>query len=947
MEDRSQSAEHAPLDVADRKMLAEIKESVLGTSQQDFLVGRFRVLERLGGGSMGVVFVAFDDQLKRRVALKLLHRGVGGSDDQRKARMLREAQVLAQLAHPNVVQVHEAGEHEGQIFMAMELVEGQPLDELQRGHSDGDWKKLLELYVAAGRGLAAAHGKGVVHRDFKPHNVVVDTEGGVRVVDFGLARGPTTSQAEHTAELPVVVGGAIERPQLERLTATGIVPGTPAYMAPELFEGQVATPQSDQFAFCVALYEAVYGRRPFDGSRLQDMVAAAKRGEILPPPSERSVPRWIFKAVARGLAPSPADRYPNMEGLLAELTRDRGRGRRRVLIAVVAVVVAGVAWAAGAQASSSPVIEPVSQDQARAAAEELRKQGCGTRVVGMQARWTAAKERLASPSAAANEADELAAISSAGAERFFHRWEESCRADLESAGESCRARSELALEGALTGDRPLHEDAFHDLTYELELCLEEGTSACGSSPSGSPAALALEAARSAELTGDLDAAAEHAGRATALATGPGDRLTRLRAMLRQGAILESRGQTRASRALLETTLVHALICDADVLAVDVALKQAESEAFHSGDPERAELALQVATELLAKNPTDLPLRRARLLEKIAASRLHLERRCAEGLDLLAQALALRERAIIERAGQGLSTAVLERLAADAQLNIANTHLHSLMGYWEGCDGEGLDGSRVLEEYRQARERFATAAASEGHLGLAAFDFSYGAALLQLGQPLAAAERFELALTNYEAHHGPMSLLAGDAHRALAAANLGAGALEQARHHAAANVDIRVHHEGEEGQRLSLAEAHDALGVVTYELGLLDTARESLSRAIQALSPAPEAEITLKELEQLRLSYVNLALVEWDRDDRAAARSAIRRARELQESPSATRNGLQTDLAPQLLIEARLMLADGQRREALDHLAGAEDLPGAGPAITTAIAAARESATALK
>ncbi|HYO70315.1 MAG TPA: serine/threonine-protein kinase [Archangium sp.] len=210
------------------------------------LVGRYMVLEKLGAGGMGVVYAAYDPELDRKLALKLLH---PGSDPVEKsggqARLMREAQAMARLAHPNVISLFDVGVWSGRVFIAMELVEGPSLRDWlkQASHS---WREVVEVFIAAGRGLAAAHAAGLVHRDFKPDNVLLGREGRVRVLDFGLARpaSATEESLAMPAELPLSERGS--SPLDTPLTRVGLVIGTPAYMAPELYSGGVFDARSDQ-----------------------------------------------------------------------------------------------------------------------------------------------------------------------------------------------------------------------------------------------------------------------------------------------------------------------------------------------------------------------------------------------------------------------------------------------------------------------------------------------------------------------------------------------------------------------------------------------------------------------------------------------------------------------------------------------------------------------------
>ncbi|HET6583005.1 MAG TPA: serine/threonine-protein kinase, partial [Nannocystaceae bacterium] len=222
-------------------------------------LGRYVVLERIGSGGMGVVYAAYDPQLDRKVALKLLHaREERDGDSGGRARVLREAQAMARLSHPNVVAVHDVGVVDDTLFVAMEFVEGVTLGHFIAAGSRR-WNEVLDVFEPAGRGLAAAHAAGLVHRDFKPDNVMIGNDGRVRVMDFGLAR----AAAEITTESSEGSGGSIvELSGVDRLTRTGALVGTPAYMAPELLAGGNADARSDQFAFCVALHRALYGTAP-------------------------------------------------------------------------------------------------------------------------------------------------------------------------------------------------------------------------------------------------------------------------------------------------------------------------------------------------------------------------------------------------------------------------------------------------------------------------------------------------------------------------------------------------------------------------------------------------------------------------------------------------------------------------------------------------------------
>ena len=312
-------------------------------------VGRYRVLECIGRGGMGVVYGAYDPELDRRIALKLL-RGRAARDGERNARLLREAQAMARLSHPNVITVHDVGTHvlEGGdpgkplVYVAMEFVNGTTLGNWVRARRRS-WPELRGVCVAAGRGLEAAHAAGLVHRDFKPDNVLVGDDGRVRVTDFGLARFFETTTSEELTAGPQLGSGVVS-------TRTGTVMGTPAYMAPEQHRGGRVGPASDQFSFCVTVFEAAYGVRPFAGRTVAEIAMNVDSGEVRRANPRTELPRRAHAALVRGLAADPERRFVDMTALLAELDDDRRRTMRRASIVALPLGIGLAAWAALAPA---------------------------------------------------------------------------------------------------------------------------------------------------------------------------------------------------------------------------------------------------------------------------------------------------------------------------------------------------------------------------------------------------------------------------------------------------------------------------------------------------------------------------------------------------------------------------------------------------------------------
>ena len=322
-------------------------------------IGRYLVLDRVGSGAMGVVYGAYDPELDRKVALKLLDGDGASQEPIARARLLREAKAMARLTHPNVVVVHDVGVFEGRVFLAMEFLGGGTLKSWLAARPRSS-REVTEVFAAAGRGLGAAHAAGLVHRDFKPENVLLDKEGRPRVVDFGLARDassadPIDEDAGRAASLrsslsrplpaltlapPAEGSGETTGNPLGTLTRSGVIMGTPAYMAPEQFLGEPTNEQTDQFSFCVALYEALYGERPFTGEPLLRLVNNIIEGRLPPAPENREVPAWIRRVVARGLQGDPAQRWPSMAVLIAALEDDpAARRRRRILVGLAVVLV--------------------------------------------------------------------------------------------------------------------------------------------------------------------------------------------------------------------------------------------------------------------------------------------------------------------------------------------------------------------------------------------------------------------------------------------------------------------------------------------------------------------------------------------------------------------------------------------------------------------------------
>ncbi|MCC6337873.1 MAG: pilus assembly protein N-terminal domain-containing protein [Myxococcales bacterium] len=317
---------------------------VLRPGQQ---LGRYEVERLLGAGGMGVLYLARDPKLGRRVAVKLMRPHF--ADDVARARLLREAQAMAQLAHPNVVSVFDLGELDERVFVAMEYVEGGTLREWLKTPRAA--AEVVAVFLQAGAGLAAAHRAGLVHRDFKPENVLIGADGRVRVTDFGLARAREPAEGPDTPEALASV----------ELTQTGAVLGTPAYMSPEQLDSKPAGARSDQYSFCVALHEALVGRRPFEGRTLVEVRAKVLAGGAARPPAEQ-MPDEVWRVVERGLAIDPGRRFESMQALLDGLAGRPRSSSGRAWIAASLVAGLGLVVVAALVGRGQPDGTPGSSD---------------------------------------------------------------------------------------------------------------------------------------------------------------------------------------------------------------------------------------------------------------------------------------------------------------------------------------------------------------------------------------------------------------------------------------------------------------------------------------------------------------------------------------------------------------------------------------------------------
>jgi tetratricopeptide (TPR) repeat protein len=300
-------------------------------------LGRYLVLEPLGAGAMGVVYAAYDPELDRKIAIKVLRPQEGTGDRvRRQERLVREAKAMAKLSHPNVGAIYDVGVHGDQVFLAMEFLSGGTLRDWI-AVKKRPWRETVKMFIEVGKGLAGAHAEGLIHRDFKPDNVLIDKNGVPKVVDFGLVRlassalersSPGSTDLTETVEeeaLALPVADTVPA----ALTRTGALTGTPAYMAPEQFLGTEIDARTDQFAFCIALWEALYGERPFAGETVFGIAETVTSERIKPLPKNTDIPTWLRRCLVRGLRVDPAQRYPGFDELLATLGNDPAKRTRK------------------------------------------------------------------------------------------------------------------------------------------------------------------------------------------------------------------------------------------------------------------------------------------------------------------------------------------------------------------------------------------------------------------------------------------------------------------------------------------------------------------------------------------------------------------------------------------------------------------------------------------
>ncbi|MFO7561475.1 MAG: protein kinase [Enhygromyxa sp.] len=681
----------------DVAMLSRIERRLFGESRfAPQVIGHYSVVERLGSGGMGVVYAAVDSRLGRRVALKLLGRKL--RSERGRARLIAEARVLAKLSHPHVVQVYDVGEHDGDIYVAMELVEGQNLARWQSQRRP--WRAVVDVYRQAGAGLVAAHRAGIVHCDFKPANVLIADSGIVKVADFGLAR---EAAQEVTSE------------QLEgdETSSAGVrVVGTMGYIAPELWQGADPDPRSDQFAFCASLWEALSGGRPF-----------ADTHELGAPEHQPRGPRWLRRVIARGLHADPDKRWPSIDALVHELDA-RPRRRRLALATACTVAALAAAWWPSPhhpECSASPELEvwtPAAVGQLRArfrVGPHPGAEASATAVVreleDYQSRWTATRQDLCRDHAAGT-------ISSLALDRG--------RACLERA----RIRASV-VRNALLQERSLdieQAERLIDALYDPRSCLE--TSMHGPSSVGLFAGLVPERQRELEL------AQLH----VALAQGEyGDVLAR------SDALSEAEGPSSAEALLVRG---RALAAQEDRVEADASLRDANHRAVLAQAHALA-FEVQLALAELSARKFDNPLAARGWLSQAQITWTLLGEPARQWVDYrVVEALVLEAEGEVGRARTSLRAAVDELSAlgvSTRELGRARLHLANVTA----ADGDQKQAMAIYQDLLREREQ----QLSPEHPAIGTLAFNIGDSLAELGEWAAARQMLDRALAIQTAAYG--------------------------------------------------------------------------------------------------------------------------------------------------------------------------------------------------
>jgi tetratricopeptide (TPR) repeat protein len=866
------------------------------------MLGRYFVLDLLGRGGMGAVYSAYDPELDRKVAIKLILARADPSDSSTSAdqqRLLREAQAIAQLSHPNVLTVYDVGTHRGRVFVTMEFVDGGTLREWADA-GPHPWREVLARYLPAGQGLAAAHRAGLVHRDFKPANVLIGSDGRLRVADFGLARRMVAG--DEPIARPREITNSTSSPTIDslaaKLTQTGARVGTPAYMAPEQYAGEDVDARADQFAYCVALYEALYGERPFVGRNLFSLIQAVERGEIAEPPRGTRVPTWLRKAIVRGLARDPVQRWPDMDSLLAALQRPPVRARWPWVLAGAAGLGLAIVLALSHDDPEEPDICTGVDEAFASAYDDDDRRVIEQRLIALDQAETA---RLLLP-----RLDEWTA-------RWHASWQDACRnsaaggaaIDLYTAQLSClerrRRRFASYVELLRDADAELAGEAIAGLDHvgSPAACSDRELVLAQVEPPEDPELRAtveqlagrLDEVHAQSLAGRLDAAdAALAELAEPIVA------TRWRPLLAEFHHL--RGHNRGRRRDFEGSESDLVRAIADALAV--------------GDDRLAVMALASQAEFIC----DWQPRWTESLHLIELADALIDRLGGDAA-LEAEVERARAEVLMRQGSYPLAVEAAERSLAAAERATGSESLltadaHHVLGtalYWIG------DAEKGLQQLERAQALW-TAQVGADNPRMLKIHNSFGLFALMRDRPQDAIREFQAELTLAEALYGSDHLNVSDALANLATAHYAAGQLDESRRQLERSLAIREREAG--ADNLYVGHARANLAATLRELGLLDEALEQARRARAVIvAVRGEGHGDLVIIDNV------LAEIHRDRGEYEPARTHVRRSLEL---ALATGDNPENVVASRLLY-AQIELGAGEPEAALEQIELGRTQPG--------------------
>jgi tetratricopeptide (TPR) repeat protein len=843
-------------------------------------LGRYRVTGTRGAGGMGVVVAAYDPQLDREVALKLLRPDANADAEAARLRLVREAQLMARVRHPNVVTVHDVVVEGDQVFIAMALVDGLTvgdwLERAPRSHAD-----IVRVFLEAGRGLAAAHRAGVVHRDFKPDNVLVDAAGHALVSDFGLAwsRAVPTPAAEDSASGPI---------------------GTPAYMAPEQLVGGTVDARADQFSYCVALFEALQGRRPFEATTRAALLEAITQG---PPSAERALSKRLRQALVRGLAADPAQRFPSMEALLEALTPRQVSGRRWRWLAGLSASALGVAgglWLRSMRADCSdfaPRLERALPAERRAALEaRLTPERAAPLLARLDVLVQGLSSAWASSCASRDERDRVVRTC------LTQRAEQLELTAAVLALPTIEARAALMLVSRLDDERA---------------CLDGELLTLVPMPDAPAAAEQVRAARREALTADalrlsgaLDDARAMAEQAVTTAQQSSWRPVEAEARLAHAQALRARGAFDAAEAALGEALLAAeagrhfeaiaRIAVQHILVVGTqTMRPADAEPW----VRRAEAALEQLPRPRLRVEVDVATTMLRVAQgDLSAALMVSERALRWARDHDASATAdlrhLRAQALLQQGRHGEALAEARDAAATRVRLLGPTHplaLHARVTLGDALARAGLalaakvELGDALDAVRQRRDVGPLLAAT----GLVAL----GLALEQRGELAEALASTRRAQEVVEATFGPTHRYTALAHRAVGERLRAMGRTDEGL--AALRMAVQV---GEGSVGLAHRETLESQASLALALALL--ARDEAEPLATAVLDATARDAQLGEGPAV---VAGLALAALPRASTAVRAEAVARARRV-------RGDVHPDVVRALLLQGRAG-ADDPAREA--------------------------------